>query len=190
VLSGRPFRPIRANATLSGRLDPLGVNTAAWDTNYLDAAIPGALSAAHLGLIRYPGGSWADQYLWQANTVNGSAQPVDFAQFSSQTDAVENGQKFVTINYGSDTPQVAAAWVKQSATAGEGTALWEIGNEVYGSWETDNHANPHTACSYASNAAAYLQSMKAADPNAQICYDYATCTGTRSTAFPPRASNR
>ena len=162
-----------SSATLSGPLDPLGVNTAAWDTNYLDPAIASNLSAASTGLIRYPGGSWADQYMWQANTVNSSAQPVNFAQYSSQTDAIAGGQKFVTINYGSDTPQAAAAWVTQSATSGQGVALWEIGNEEYGSWETDNHANPHTASSYASNALTYMQAMKAANPNAQICYDYA-----------------
>ncbi len=162
-----------SSATLSGPLAPLGVNTAAWDTNFVDPAIASSLSAANVGLIRYPGGSWADQYLWQPNTVNGSAQPVNFAQYSSQVDAVTGGQKFVTINYGSDTPQSAAAWVRQSATAGQGVTLWEIGNEVYGSWETDNHASPHTAASYATNALPYLQAMKAADPNAQICYDYA-----------------
>ncbi|HEY2673508.1 MAG TPA: cellulose binding domain-containing protein [Rugosimonospora sp.] len=162
-----------SSATLSGPLQPLGVNTAAWDTDFLDPVIPGALSAANLGLVRYPGGSWADEYLWQTNSVNGSAQPAGFAQYSSQVDAVANGQKFVTVNYGSDTAQSAAAWVRQSATAGQGVTLWEIGNEVYGSWETDNHANPHTASSYASNALPYLQAMKAADPNANICYDYA-----------------
>src|SRR5215472_13063059 len=161
------------SATLSGPLDPLGVNTAAWDTNFTDPAIASDLSAAHIGLIRYPGGSWADQYLWQPNTDNGSTQPVDFAQYSSQVDAITGGQKLVTINYGSDTPQNAAAWVTQSATAGEGVNLWEIGNEEYGSWETDNHASPHTASSYASNALTYMQDMKAANPNAQICYDYA-----------------
>jgi len=161
------------SATLSGPLDPLGVNTAAWDTNFTDPAIASDLSAAHIGLIRYPGGSWADQYLWQPNTVNGSTQPVDFAQYSSQVDAITGGQKLVTINYGSDTPQHAAAWVSQSTTSGEGVNLWEIGNEEYGSWETDSHANPHTAASYASNALPYMQDMKAANPNAQICYDYA-----------------
>jgi Cellulose binding domain len=162
-----------SSAALSGPLDPLGVNTAAWDTNLLDAAIPGDLSAASLGLIRYPGGSWADQYLWQPNTVNGATQPVNFAQYSGQVDAVSGGQKFVTVNYGSDTPQAAAAWVTQSQTSGQGVALWEIGNEVYGSWETDNHANPHTAPSYASNSLTYMKAMKAVDPNAQVCYDYA-----------------
>ncbi len=161
-----------SSATLSGPLDPLGVNTAAWDTDFADAAVPGELSAANLGLIRYPGGSWADQYLWQPNTVNGAAQAVNYAQYSSQVDAVTNGQKFVTIDYGSDTAQSAAAWVRQSATAGQGATLWEIGNELYGSWETDTHTNPHTASSYATNALPYMQAMKAADPNANICYDY------------------
>jgi cellulose binding protein with CBM2 domain len=162
-----------SSATLSGPLDPLGVNTAAWDTNYLDAPIAASLSSAGLGLIRYPGGSFADEYLWQPNTENGTVQPVDFAHYSTQTDAVTGGQKFVTINYGSDTPQSAAAWVKQSATAGQGVTLWEIGNEEYGSWETDNHSSPHTASSYATNALSYMQAMKAVNPSAQICYDYA-----------------
>jgi hypothetical protein len=161
-----------SSATLSGPLDPLGVNTAAWDTNFTDPAISSDLSAASTGLIRYPGGSFADEYLWQPNTENGTVQPVDFAQYSSQVDAITGGQKFVTVNYGSDTPQDAAAWVTQSATSGQGVALWEIGNEEYGSWETDNHANPHTATSYATNALPYMQAMKAANPNAQICYDY------------------
>jgi hypothetical protein len=161
------------SATLSGPLDPLGVNTAAWDSNFTDPAIASDLSAAGAGLIRYPGGSWADQYLWQPNTVNGSAQPVNFAQYASQVAAITGGQKLVTVNYGSDTPQSAAAWVQQSATAGEGVNLWEIGNEEYGSWETDNHANPHTASSYATNAWQYMQAMKAVNPNAQVCYDYA-----------------
>ena len=161
-----------SSATLSGPLDPLGVNTAAWDTNFLDPAISTDLSAASTGLIRYPGGSWADQYLWQPNTVSGSAQPVDFAQYSTQVDAISGGQKFVTVDYGSDTPASAAAWVTQSAASGQGVALWEIGNEEYGSWEADSHANPHTATSYATNALPYMQAMKAANPNAQICYDY------------------
>ena len=160
------------SATLKGSLDPLGVNTAAWDSNFPDAAIAASLSSASTGLIRYPGGSYADGYLWQSNTYQGTADPVDFAQYSQQVDAITNGQKFVTVNYGSDTPQDAAAWVTQSATAGEGVSLWEIGNEEYGSWETDDHTDPHTASSYASNGLTYMRAMKAVNPNAQICYDY------------------
>ncbi|HEY1569902.1 MAG TPA: cellulose binding domain-containing protein [Pseudonocardiaceae bacterium] len=162
-----------SSATLSGALDPLGINTAAWDTNFVDPSIASQMSAAKVGLVRYPGGSWADQYQFGTNTVAGAVQPVNYGQFSSQVDAVSGGQKFNTIDYGSDTPQTAADWVKQSQAAGQGAALWEIGNEEYGSWEVDNHAAPHTATSYATNALPYLQAMKAVDPKAQICYDYA-----------------
>lgn len=163
-----------ASATLSGPLQPLGVNTASWDTNFVDPAIASSLSAANTGLIRYPGGSYADDYMWQTNTYKGTVDPVSFAQYSSQVNAITGGQKFVTVNYGSDTAASAGAWAKQAAsTSGQGVTLWEIGNEVYGSWETDNHANPHTASSYATNALPYMQAIKAADPNAQICYDYA-----------------
>ncbi|MGH6653747.1 MAG: cellulose binding domain-containing protein, partial [Actinocrinis sp.] len=162
-----------SSATLAGPLTPLGVNTASWDTNFVDPAISTDLSAANTGLIRYPGGSWADEYVWQPNTAKGQAQPVNFAQYSSQVDSISGGQKFVTVNYGSDTAASADAWAKQAATtAGQNVALWEIGNEEYGSWETDNHASPHTAASYASNALPYMQAIKSADPNAQVCYDY------------------
>ena len=161
------------SATLNGPLDPLGVNTASWDTNFTDPAIASSLSAASTGLLRYPGGSYADGYNWQANTYQGTADPVSFASYSNQADAITNGQKFVTVNYGSDTPADAAAWVTQSQASGEGVSLWEIGNEEYGSWEIDNHSSPHTAASYASNGLSYMQAMKAVNPNAQICYDYA-----------------
>ncbi|MBS2963158.1 cellulose binding domain-containing protein [Actinocrinis puniceicyclus] len=162
-----------SSAVLSGSLTPLGVNTASWDTNFVDPAISTDLNAAHTGLIRYPGGSWADEYLWQTNTAKGQTQPVDFAQYSSQVDSISGGQKFVTVNYGSDTAASAGAWAKQAATTpGQNVALWEIANENYGSWETDNHTGAHTAASYASNGLAYMQAIKAADPKAQICYDY------------------
>ncbi len=97
------------STTLSGPLDPLGVNPASWDTNFTDPAVASDLSAAATGLIRYPGGSYADGYLWQPNTYQGTAGPVGFAQYSSQADAITGGQKFVTVNYGSDTPPDAAA---------------------------------------------------------------------------------
>lgn len=161
------------SAALTGTLDPLGVNTASWDTNFTDPAIATDLSAADTGLLRYPGGSYADQYLWQSNTYNGTTDPVDFAQYSAQADAITGGQKFVTVDYGSDTAASAGAWAKQSLTSGQNVALWEVGNEEYGSWETDTHANPHTAASYAANALPYMQAIKQNAPGSQVCYDYA-----------------
>src|SRR5580693_188547 len=87
------------SAALTGSLDPLGVNTASWDTNFTDPAIASSLSAASTGLLRYPGGSYADGYLWQSNSYQGTTDPVDFAQYSTQADAITNGQKFVTVDY-------------------------------------------------------------------------------------------
>ena len=134
----------------------------------LNSDIPSLLKGASIGIIRFPGGSTADNYDWQNNTVSGATQSVDFAQFSSVATAT-GAQKLITVNYGSGTPAEAAAWVTQSlSTSSENVALWEIGNEEYGSWETDNHANPHTPSSYATNALTFMQAMKAANPNAQI----------------------
>jgi alpha-L-arabinofuranosidase len=45
---------------------------------------------------------------------------------------------------------------------------WEVGNECYGSYETDNHASPHDPYTYATNFAAYAQQMRAADPTIKI----------------------
>jgi hypothetical protein len=162
------------SATLSSTLDPLGANTAAWDTNYTDPSIASQLSAANVGLMRYPGGSYADDYFWQTNSYEGTTDPVDFAQYSATTNSITGGQKFVTVNYGSDTAADAGAWASAAAsTPGEGVSLWEIGNEEYGSWETDDHSDPHTATSYAGNALAYMQAIKAVNSSNQVCYDYA-----------------
>ena len=49
----------------------------------------------------------------------------------------------MTVNYGTGTPAMAAAWVTQAtATAGQGVAYWEIGNESYGCWEAQQLARP------------------------------------------------
>jgi alpha-L-arabinofuranosidase len=47
-------------------------------------------------------------------------------------------------------------------------AYWEIGNECYGTWETDSNAFPHDAYTYAIRARDYFQQMKAVDPAIKI----------------------
>ena len=49
-----------------------------------------------------------------------------------------------------------------------GFKYWEIGNECYGTWETDRNAVPHDPYTYATNAVAYIQQMKAAYPAVPI----------------------
>jgi hypothetical protein len=141
---------------------PLGLNTAPWD--YIYAANTSAsggvdviqplLQAAGIDMLRYGGGSYADYYDWQTNTniqnclpddatasftsSCSSSDSLDFSQFSQQARAI-GAQSFVTVNYGSGTPAEAAAWVAQAkSTAGQGVALWEVGNENYGCWEVNN----------------------------------------------------
>ena len=141
---------------------PLGLNTAPWDYIYAaDTSADGGvdviqplLQAAGIDQLRYGGGSYADYYDWQTNTniqnclpddatasftsSCSSSDSLDFSQFSQQARAI-GAQSFVTVNYGSGTPAEAAAWVTQAKdTAGQGVALWEVGNETYGCWEVDN----------------------------------------------------
>jgi hypothetical protein len=142
--------------------DPLGVNTAPWDYIYAaDTSAGGGvdtiqplLKAAGINLMRYGGGSWADYYDWQTNTDIQGCLPGDstapftggcaasdslgFTQFSQQARAIGAGS-FVTVNYGSGTPALAAQWVTQAkTTSGQAVNLWEVGNENYGCWEVNN----------------------------------------------------
>jgi len=141
---------------------PLGLNTAPWDYIYaantsagggVDAIQP-LLKAASITMLRYGGGSYADYYDWQTNTniqnclpnnatasftsSCASSDSLDFSQFSQQARAI-GANSFVTVNYGSGTPDLAAQWVTQAKnTPGQGVALWEVGNENYGCWEVNN----------------------------------------------------
>jgi len=49
-----------------------------------------------------------------------------------------------------------------------GFKYWEIGNEVYGSWETDSNAVPHDPYTYAVRAKGYIALMKTVDPTIKI----------------------
>jgi alpha-L-arabinofuranosidase len=45
---------------------------------------------------------------------------------------------------------------------------WEIGNECFGGWETDNNTYPHDAYTYSIRAANYCRFMRAVDPSIDI----------------------
>jgi hypothetical protein len=136
---------------------PLGVNIAPWDGVYAGSGsgvIQPLLAAAGIKQIRYGGGSYADFYDWQTNTNIGnclpdhpsasftggcaSASQLSFSQLSARARAI-GAESLVTVNYGSGTPALAAAWVTRAKhTAGEQVALWEVGNESYGCYEVNN----------------------------------------------------
>jgi hypothetical protein len=197
---------------------PLGMDVGPWDTLYSTTSpaklsvIQSYLKAAGIDQLHYGGGGTADQYDWQNNTeINNNSpvskggcgpaptieafgspcatpQPLDFKHFSANARAL-GAQSFVTVNYGTGSPAMAAAWVTQAdATPGQSVAQWSIGNEDYGCWEYDDwltgdpaddpdyQANDSPTCpadiagdgipmmaqSYADNALPYMEEMTAA----------------------------
>ncbi len=154
----------------------VGTNVAVYDGNMNDAAVPGLLKNGGYGMVRYPGGSYADIYHWQNNTAEAGgyvAPNTNFDTFMGTMKAAGT-QPIVIVNYGSGTPQEAADWVRYAnVTKGYGVKYWEVGNEIYGngeygsSWEHDTHAS-HSATTYANNLVQYISAMKAVDPTIRI----------------------
>jgi hypothetical protein len=194
---------------------PLGIDVAPWDPVYSNAAtlntVQPLLKAAGIGQLHYGGGVSADQYDWQTNTDISNCPTTATSEFTaacaynpalpfsllSKNARALGAQSLVTVNYGTGTSAMAAAWVKQAKTAaGQAVAQWEIGNESYGCWEDNNwlaqapenyqgyEPNVGTTCpmisqglatgiqtmatSYAANARQYMIAMKAQDPTAQL----------------------
>jgi hypothetical protein len=146
----------RTSAAVKLSVAPLGINIPEWDPLYTGssgAIVQALLKKAGVDQIRYGGGTVADMYDWQTDTdiqACGSTATADFTAKCATKDAVNfallsknaraiHAQSFVTVNYGSGTPAMAAAWVKQAKnTPGQQVGLWEIGNENYGCWEDNN----------------------------------------------------
>ena len=146
------------------------VNTAVWDGNFDTATTKSLLRAMGARLLRFPGGSLSDEYHWASNTTlsNTWTWATSFAKFIDVATNV-GAQAMITVNYGTGSPAEAAAWVRfANITNRLGFKYWEIGNECYGTWETDTNANAHDAYTYAVHAADYLTQMRAADPTIKI----------------------
>lgn len=167
--------PLSLNATQTVRtVDSrlFGVNVATWDTNFDTPQTVALLNEMGARIIRLPGGSLSDEYHWASNTTltNTWTWANSFAKFVHViTNAAVNAQTFITVNYGTGTPAEAAGWVRHAnVTNLFGFKYWEIGNECYGTWETDSNIFPHDGYTYAVRAAAYVAQMKAADPAIKI----------------------
>jgi len=138
-----------------------GINTGTWDTSLGNPQTLPRLEEAGCMALRWPGGSTSDAYNW-ANDLAGNAT---FMNVATNLGA----QVFTTVNYGTGTPGEAAAWVlSANKTNNCGFKYWEIGNECYGTWETDSNIPPYDPYTYATRAVSYLQQMKAAYPAVPI----------------------
>jgi hypothetical protein len=152
-----------------------GLNSAIWDAQMNAPEVQDLLQSAHIGALRYPGGSYGDIYHWQDHSAPGGyvAPGTDFDAFMGTVRRI-GAQPILIANYGSGTPQEAADWVRYAnITKGYGAKLWEIGNELYGNghygsgWERDDHADTSPAA-YAHNVVDYATAMKAVDPTVKI----------------------
>jgi hypothetical protein len=87
----------------------------------------------------------------------------------------------ITVNYGSNPdcsggadPSEAAGWVAYANKKKKlGIKWWTVGNEQFGSWETDLHSRPHDPAQYAQNVANdfYSQMKKASPTPINVCVD-------------------
>jgi Cellulose binding domain/Fibronectin type III domain len=189
--------PVTVNATAGLGAIPsnaIGLNTAVYDGNMNDAAAPGLIKAGGFTALRYPGGSYSDIYNWQTNVAQGGydAPNTSFSAFMG-TARSAGTSPVITVNYGTGTPALAAAWVQNANVTNQyGITWWEVGNEVYGNgtyganWEADSHCTnasgtPVTVGSapaqtyncgpavYAAGVLSYLSAMKAASSNIHVC---------------------
>jgi len=156
----------------------LGANLAMWyDNTQVEATI--GLMTAGLASARWPGGAAADSYNWQQNTVcSGYTSPNSaFDLFMNRVAKPANLDVAITLNYGSDPtcsqpgdPAFAAQWVDYANNVQHyGISYWTVGNESYGSWETDLHASPWDPWTYAASVKnGFYPQIKAVDANAQV----------------------
>jgi hypothetical protein len=152
-----------------------GLNTATWDGSLGDGSTLPLLQSIGVRALRWPGGSTSDAYDWTSDP-SGNAR---FRNLATNLGA----QVFTTVNYGSGTPAQAAAWVASANGAYHcNFKYWEIGNECYGGWENDIHAVQHDPYTYATNAVAYIQQMKAAFPSVPISVGIVVVPGEDSYA--------
>src|SRR6266404_623898 len=139
-----------------------------WDSQLDNSTTINLLSSRGTTALRFPGGSLSDQFDWTSNKAGGTTYATTFHQFAQVATSLV-AQVFITVNYGSGTPTLAANWVADSnVTNHYGFKYWEIGNENYGSWETDNNNLPHDPYTYANLFAQYYHQMKAVDPTIKV----------------------
>jgi alpha-N-arabinofuranosidase len=151
-----------------------GLNTAIWDGNFDTAQTVSLLKEVGATILRFPGGSLSDEYHWGSNSsvTHPSPWQTSFANFTHVATNV-GVQAFITVNYGTSAAAEAAGWVRHSNVTNHfGFKYWEVGNENYGTWETDWNTNaPYRAndgWSYATRFQDYYNQMKAADPTIKV----------------------
>ena len=136
----------------------LGMNMAAWYDPATSAVVP-AFQLAGIRVVRWPGGSWSDDYHWATNTMCGNTPNTNatFTNFVNDLVVPGNLDVALTANYGSNStcngpgqPSEAAAWIAKAKAINAHVSHMTVGNEEYGSWKTmiihSRKPNVHHVC--------------------------------------------
>jgi hypothetical protein len=201
-----------ANTMATMPLQGLGVCSAVYDNDLIDARVAPLLKAAGISAVRYSGGSYADLFNWETTTVNDGAYintEDSFANFMKIVVNPADAHAIITVNYGSNpennaggVPSIAAAWVADAnVTNNWDIKYWEIGNEVYGNgyvsgsdWEYDLHDTNQTAskrvgqptlspAAYGTNAIQFINDMKAQDSTINCGVFFNTSSSSWNTSL-------
>ncbi|MGA2217197.1 MAG: hypothetical protein ABSG51_03875 [Terracidiphilus sp.] len=177
----------------------LGMNLAEWyDWADNASSLVSAFNTAGIKAIRWPGGSWSDDFHWGYQPGSTTLVPQymcqttspvtggwggysNFADFVSTIPLAGPYDLALTANYGTDEactgggdPNEAAAWANAAVADGIIPSHITVGNEEYGSWETDLHSSQHNGATYASTvvgSTGYYAEIKANSPNTLVGVD-------------------
>jgi hypothetical protein len=145
VNAGQVVRPVDTQL--------LGVNLTWWDSNLNTSQTQKMVQNAGLTMFRFPGGSSSDDFHFNAPpTYNGEGTDTSMASFISSV----NGVGLATIDYGSGSPQEAAAFLAYlNAPVGNTTPIGngQEWNDSTNAWQTVNWQN-----------AGYWASLRASAP--------------------------
>jgi alpha-L-arabinofuranosidase len=134
----------------------LGVNLAWWDSNLNTTQTQQMVQAAGLNLFRFPGGSSSDDFHFNAPpSYQGQGTDSSMASFVASV----HGQAVITLDYGSGSPQEAAAMLAYFNSSVSNTTVIGTGQEwsdAANAWQTVDW-----------KTAGYWASLRAATPLAQ-----------------------
>ncbi len=179
-----------------------GVNAPAWNP-YLTAPITvPRLWQARIGTLVWQVGPATDLYDWKTGKLKPDPAPegrpwgfpldgplmtpkYSFDEFAQRARAA-GAEMTVRVNYGTGTPEEAAAWVEYANKARHyGVKRWEVGEEMFINgylgvpWMPDGHADKSPAA-YATNVLQFIKAMKAVDPSIEVGVDLAPAAAPTS----------
>ncbi|MGV3642403.1 MAG: hypothetical protein ACO1NZ_17905, partial [Adhaeribacter sp.] len=175
--------PAPATITVSANQVLHPIHRDFWGTNFLywvdddaalaDGKIVDKLKQVNMRVLRYPGGTVADNFHWQTNTLenvnmfpyeSGAAES-DFDEFmqacrkiGAEPACVLNTETWAVKKDFAGGAHEAANWLRYCRKKGYQVKYWEIGNETY--WHPVMSAE-----AYADLVNVYADSLKRIDPN-------------------------